>query len=183
VLNQTAPQKLAAALAPVLDLDGALKFLALDNAFVNNDGYWIRSSDYSIYLDSSRRFHILPYDINEAFAPGSGGFGGGRIGGSADLDPLSGLDDPSKPLRSRLLAVPALRTKYLADVRDIAMNWMTWSRLEPFVRQYRALIAADVRSDTHKLYSTDEFDRGEAALRAFVDARHDRLLAATAGSR
>jgi hypothetical protein len=66
-----------------------LKFLALENALINNDGYWIRTSDYSIYEDVKGRFHIIPHDSNETFmrpegpgGPGGGrGFGPGRMGG------------------------------------------------------------------------------------------------------
>ena len=46
------------------------------------------------------------------FGPGRGRGGRGMFGGaSAELDPLVGLDDPTKPLRSKLLAVPALRER------------------------------------------------------------------------
>ena len=45
VLNQTPAEKLEEALKPILDIDGALWFLALDVAVINCDGYWIRSSD------------------------------------------------------------------------------------------------------------------------------------------
>ena len=54
-------------------------------------------------------------------AAGRGMFGGA----SAELDPLVGLDDATKPLRSKLLAVPALRERYLSYVRDIARNIWT----------------------------------------------------------
>ena len=47
VLNETPPASLEAALAPMLDVDEALKFLALEVALVNSDGYWARASDYS----------------------------------------------------------------------------------------------------------------------------------------
>lgn len=81
VLNETSPENLEAALAPLLDIDGALKFLALENVLINNDGYWIRTSDYSIYEDTKGRFHIIPQDSNETFSmPGGPGFGGGRGG-------------------------------------------------------------------------------------------------------
>ena len=75
VLNETPPKQLEKALEPLLDVDGALKFLALENALVNNDGYWVRSSDYSIYQDVKGRFHVFPHDANETFSSG-GGFGG-----------------------------------------------------------------------------------------------------------
>ena len=78
VLNETPLDRLEAALAPVLDVDGALKFLALENAFVNTDGYWTRASDYNIYLDERGRFHVIPHDTNEAFEEENFGAGPGR---------------------------------------------------------------------------------------------------------
>ena len=162
MLNETPPASLQAALEPILDIDGALKFLALDVALVNGDGYWTRASDYNIYRDARGTFHILPHDFNEGFgAEGGGGrgFGGGEVG-SAELSPLVGLNDAGKPLRSKLLAVPALRERYLAFVRDIADRWLDWRVLEPTVRQWQALIEPDVNVDTRKIYSTDASLRG-----------------------
>ena len=76
---QRAADDLEAALAPTLDIEGALRFPALENVMVNNDGYWIRTSDYNLYLAPKGRFHILPHDSNETFyLPGGPGFGGGR---------------------------------------------------------------------------------------------------------
>jgi hypothetical protein len=89
---------------------------------------------------------------------------------------LTGLSDASKPLRSRLLAVPALRERYLGYVRDIAQRWMDWDYLGPHVEQYRALIAEEVAGDTRKLYSTEQFERGVEGLRAFLDQRRAYLL-------
>jgi hypothetical protein len=204
VLNQTPPERLEAALAPILDVDGALRFLALDNALVNNDGYWVRASDYTLYRDPAGRFHVLPHDTNETFAagaramgrrgfagpgipPGSGrpggpppdvlmGRGGGMRAGGATLDPLVGLDDSGKPLRSRLLAVPALRGKYVTYVRDIATTWLNWGTLGPMAQRYHDLIAADVKADVHKLDSDAAFDASLAELKTFVDERRAFLL-------
>jgi CotH protein len=192
VLNETSPAALQAALEPILDIDGVLKFLALDVALVNSDGYWTRASDYSIYRDARGIFHIMPYDFNEAFGGEGGGgrgFGrGGPVRGSADLDPLVGLDDPGKPLRSKLLAVPALRERYLAYVRDIAERWLDWRTLQPMVRQWQTLIEPDVNVDTRKIHSTEAFysdvgdstDRGRPApentLRGFIERRRAFLL-------
>ena len=108
----------------------------------------------------------------------AGGFG--FPDASVDLDPLVGVNDTSKALRSKLLAVPALRAKYLAYVRDIADQWLDWKNIEPLVRQYQALIAADVKADTRKLYSSDAFatglTEGEESLKGFVDRRRAFLL-------
>jgi hypothetical protein len=178
VLNQTPPDQLEAALEPMLDVDGVLRFLALDVALVNSDGYWTRASDYSIYQDPRGRFHVIPHDMNEGLAEGGRGRGfGGRA--SATLDPLVGLDDPGKPLRSKLLAVPALRAKYLGYVRDIAQRWLDWSVIGPMVEDYQSLIAADVETDTKKLYSTEQFAAGVDALKTFAERRRAFLLDAT----
>jgi hypothetical protein len=75
-LDQTPPDKLEAALAPLVDIDSLLWFLALDVALINGDGYWVRSSDYNIFRDGKGKFHFIPHDINEAFRPaGWPGFG------------------------------------------------------------------------------------------------------------
>lgn len=81
VLSETSPDKLEEALSPLLDIDGALRFLALENALINNDGYWIRTSDYNLYMEENGKFHLIPHDDNETFSlPGGPGFGGGPGG-------------------------------------------------------------------------------------------------------
>lgn len=207
-LNETPIEELEAALAPILDIEGTLRFLAIDNALVNNDGYWVRASDYNLYLDEKGVFHLIPHDANETFGmsggggPGGGGPGGGpgggegprgrgpnvevasaqdgppngppeggrrggrrgggggmRLGGPT-LDPLVGLDDASKPLRSRLLKVPSLQRRYLEHVREIAMVWLDWDgKFGKLVKGYHALIKNEVERDTKKLSSTEAFDR------------------------
>ena len=72
------------------------------------------------------------------------------------LDLFSGEQDPNKAL-FRLLAVPKLRARYLALCREIATKWLDWSKLEPLAREYQALIAEDVKRDTRKLDSTENF--------------------------
>jgi hypothetical protein len=297
VLNQTPPDRLEAALRPIMDVDSLLWFLALDITLINNDGYWIRASDYSLYLDAKGKFHVVPHDMNESFRPGGGpGFGGMRVmgrpgevlplplqdmigltaeqkkkladlqketddklgkifneeqnkqwkqlreggpvvfgpggfgpppggpggfgpppggppggpgappggpggpggfgppgggpgGSGVEIDPLYGLTDSRKPLRSKVLAVPALRAKYLANVKTIAEDALDWKRLGPVVAMYRALIEKDVQADTRKLESFEAFQRMTAdvadanargrsiPLRAFADQRRKYLLA------
>jgi spore coat protein CotH len=289
VLNQTPPEKLEEALKPIADLDGLLWFLALDVALVNNDGYWIRASDYSLYLDDQNKFHVIPHDMNESFRPGGGpgggmmfgpragevlpgpmqdmlglsadqrkqvaelqkdvdgrlekiltedqrkqfremrdrgpgrgpgGFGPGGLppggpmpppppggpggpggpmrvqfgpggpggAGGIELDPLVGLTDTRKPLRSKLLAVPSLKAKYLQNVRTIAEKSLDWKALGPVVAQYRKLIEREVEADTRKLDSFEAFQRmtadasaaggrgREVPLRAFADQRRKYLI-------
>jgi len=80
VLNETPIENLPTAIEPILNVDGVLRFLAIDVAVVNSDGYWTRASDYSIYLDPRGTFHILPHDMNESFRGGGGPPGRGLPG-------------------------------------------------------------------------------------------------------
>lgn len=169
VLSRTPTDQLEATLSPLLDLDGALRFLALENTLVNRDGYWTRASDYHLYLDPHGRFHLIPYDANEAFSTGAGtnSFPSSRPGSSTSsgtqVDPLVSAHDSTKPLLARLLAVPALRDRYLACVRDIAETWLDWNRLGPLALHYQSVIADAVQADTRKLDSTEAFFRGVAS--------------------
>lgn len=220
VLNTTPPDQLEKALTPIMDVDAVLRFLALDVALVNNDGFWVRASDYNMYQNAAGRFTLIPHDVNESFTLGSGGFrgppgggfpgggargggppgggppggpppGGGRggrgggggggggfmMGGNTSLDPLVGMSDTTtKALRARMLAVPALREKYLGYVRDIATRWLDWKTLGPIVQHNHDLIAAIVPGDTRKLDSTEEFEAGVETLKKFAEQRRAFLL-------
>lgn len=268
-LHETPPEELEAALEPLIDIDELLWFLALDVALINNDGYWIRASDYCMYQDPSGKFHIVPHDMNEAFQPAMGfgppggrprpGFGrnaqrvpggpaappgtvpgpggpaepsavpgargvpgshpvpeqadesgpraatrasanddpdgrppggmarGWRGGPGVELDPLVGLDDPRKPLRSRVLAVPSLRQRYLHCVHVIARDWLDWQRLGPIAESFHSLIDAQVKLDTRKLAPYEAFQQAllpmtdlagprRLNLREFCRARREYLL-------
>ncbi len=191
--ERTPTERLEATLAPVFDIDGYLRFLALDNAMVNGDGFYTRAADYSLYLDPNGRFHLMFYDVNEMFSsgggggrgggPGGGGPGGGGFGGGGtSLNPLVAQGDASKPIISQILAVPSLRAKYLGYVREIAEKSFDWKTLGPVVKQYRDLISDDVARDTRKLFSTEQFlagtsdEPGPGSLRSFFDQRRAFLL-------
>ena len=207
-LNETPAEQLEQALEPILDIDGLLWFLAFDVALVNNDGYWTRASDYNIYRDRRGKFHVIPHDMNETLrgARGrSGGFrgrrGGGRPGdfpggfpgpgggpGGVDLDPLVAVDNPRMPLRSKVLAVPALRQRYLHHLRTIAETSLDWKTLGPIVAQCRSLIEEEVKADTRKLAAFEAFqgatsdepagdgEQQAPSLRSFVEQRRRFLL-------
>jgi hypothetical protein len=114
-----------------------------------------------------------------------GGMGGG--GNGIELDPLVGLTDSRKPLRSKVLAVPTLRAKYLADVKTIAEKSLDWKNLGPVVAQYRKLVEKEIEADTKKLEPFAAFQRTTAddatspkgreyPIRAFADLRKKYLL-------
>ena len=88
----------------------------------------------------------------------------------------------------------------LAAMRDIAVNWLDWSKVGPMVAQFQALIAADVQAliaadiqaDTRQSFSTasftksvtqDNFEPGygptapsSMSLKSFIQQRRAFLL-------
>lgn len=97
-----------------------------------------------------------------------------------ELDPLVALDDATKPLRSRLLQVPALRARYLEHLRTLGAE-MSWERMGPVVAALRATIAERIARDTRKAASTEAFERAtsqeaDGALRQFLERRSKFLL-------
>lgn len=79
-----------------------------------------------------------------------GGFGGGP-GGGPTLDPLVALEDAGKPLRSRLLKVPALREKYLAHVKELATTALEPQVFAARVAELRKLIENRIAVETRGL--------------------------------
>jgi hypothetical protein len=185
-LNDTPEDRLESALAPLVNLDGYLKFLALDNAMAGGDGFYSRAADYSLFLDPSGRLNFTFHDANEMFSTGGGRGGPGGGSGGMNLSPLAAAGDTLKPIISKILAVPALRAKYLGFVHEIADKSLDWRAVGPIVKQYRDLIADDVARDTRKLATTEGFLSGTAdegrpgSLRDFLERRRAFLLGWTA---
>lgn len=108
------------------------------------------------------------------------------------LDPLVAANDSEKPLISKLLAVPALRTRYLGYVRDIAEKWLDWKTLGLIAQRHQSVIAAEVKADTRKLASYEAFENalagevrspgqggpggGSLSLKSFAEQRRAFLL-------
>ncbi len=112
---------------------------------------------------------------------------GGDAGRGIELDPLTGLNDASKPLRSKLLNVPSLREKYLRYVKQIAEEDLDYKKLQTAIEAYVALIDREVQADTKKLSNYESFraavsseqdsgGRGRMSLRSFLENRQKYLL-------
>ena len=157
VLESTPDDQLESKLSAILNIDRALWFLALDNVFIDNDGYFSRASDYALYQDPKGRFHLLPHDSNETFRfAGGGGPNSWQTDGQM-LSPVSQENDMMRPVISRLFAIPHLRARYLAHIRTIADEWLDWDVLQPIIAEYQSLVDTEVKADDKKLYAYEAF--------------------------
>lgn len=188
-LEETPVDRLDTDLSDILNVDGALWFLALDNLLIDGDGYLSRASDYVMYQDPGPRFHLLHYDSNETFRNAGGGGPGVTLPTDSDsgtsLDPFVFATDATRDLAdrplARLLDNPRLRARYAAHVRTITKDWIDWKQLGPVYDKLTAMIDADVKADTRKLYSYAQFasggggTRGAPTIEEFIANRGEYL--------
>jgi len=184
MLDETTPDaELIADLPSLLNIDQVLWQLAVSNVFMDDDGYIHKGGDYTLYQDVRGRFHLVPHDNNESFkfarAGGRGGPGGGWSWGDIKdgmLSPITHENNPERPLIKRLLSNPQWRARYLAHVRTVMDEWLTWEVLEPIIKEYQALIDTEVQQDDKKLYGYQEFATGVPGdLKRFVNLRREYL--------
>ena len=106
------------------------------------------------------------------------------------MDPLSQVGSSNRPLITGLLTNPHWQARYLAHVRTIAETWLDWGAVGPVLEQYRALIDDDIREDTKKLASYEQFVQSDVSssgggggpfgappgLKTFIQQRREYLL-------
>ena len=86
------------------------------------------------------------------------------------------------PLRSKLLAVPELKRKYLANIKSIAANDLSAETFGPLVAQFKDVIEKEIKKDTRKLMSNSAFETAtkkgkDGVLSKFAAERAKYLLA------
>jgi spore coat protein CotH len=102
---------------------------------------------------------------------------GGAMRSPVELDPLTGLDDSSKPLRSKLLAVPKYRARYLEILAKINEEILGGDFLQSRIEHYVPMIDPYVKQDTRKLESYEAFQKAvETDLSGRIDGRDMSIL-------
>lgn len=157
VLNQK-PQELET----MLNVDQALWMLAFSNATVNLDSYIGRlSHNYYLYMDSKGIYHPLVWDMNLAF----GGFRYDGLSGALSNEKLKTLSpmlhykekNAKRPLVTNLLANELYRNIYIAHYRTIINDYFISGELKKRALAIQAFVDKEVKADTNRLYSYDDF--------------------------
>lgn len=171
VLNNTPAANLDSVFNKYMDVDRALWFLASENAFADDDSYIYKGKmDYYVYQEKETgRFTPQEYDGNSAF----------HLQATTSWSPFYHADDVDYPLLNKLLAVPALRQRYLAHFRTIIAQEMNQESVNETIDYYQTLIDSLVQADTKKLYSYAQFNTQINDLRNFVNNRRNYLSSNT----
>lgn len=156
VLNNGPPEMLP----QVLDIDGALRHIAIDVALANLDSY--TGSGHNYYLtEQDGVFSIILWDLNEAFGNFSCGCDRDGIINLRIYDPSCGpLDE--RPLIATLLGIAEYKDKYQGYLEMLANYYLGPQVMGAWVNEAADLIRPYVETDTTKFYSTEQFEQGIA---------------------
>jgi spore coat protein CotH len=170
------------ALAEALDIDVALRYLAVNTALVNLDSYQGTGADYWLYADAGI-FKIIPWDVNQSFGAESCGCRPADIIGLPIEEPTCGpvADRPLigrlfdnamhleeyRTLLTRFIDVPAHPDVMRATIMGLA------NRIRPFVE-----------ADPTAFTDAAAFEQAVAMdgdLMGFIEARAAAMRAQLAG--
>ncbi|WOI36341.1 CotH kinase family protein [Alteromonas sp. CI.11.F.A3] len=129
----TAPATWRENLEAVFDVDGFLKYLAVNGIIQNWDTYGRMTHNYYLYNDpDTSKLTWIPWDNNEAFQDG-------KQGGALNLD-FSNLSSSSWPLISKLHADDVYKARYNDYLLEVIGDAFETNTIQATYDSYSALI-------------------------------------------
>lgn len=187
-LNQPADAAFGNNIGKILNVDGVLKAFALDVATGNWDDYFYNKNNYYLYDNpATGRFEFITFDTDNTFGIDWLGKDWATRNALAWHHP----SDP-RPLATKLLAVPALRNRYLHLLDSITRFILHPDSIFPRINYLHQLIIPAAAEDTYRTldygYSMSDFHNGFTqtidghspyGIKPFLEIRHDSTLAQT----
>lgn len=159
VINNEPDKTFPAEIEKVLDVDQALRFLAVSTIIVHLDNYIGLGHNYYLY-EIDGKFTIIPWDLNMAF--GTYECMGIEREGIINylIDEPTGCPIEERPLVKRLLAYPPYLDVYHQYIEELLAGPFQIDRMLSRIDELADLIRPFVEVDTTKFFSTADFERG-----------------------
>ncbi|MDQ7794467.1 MAG: CotH kinase family protein [bacterium] len=136
-----------------LDVDAALRYIAVSTALVNFDSYQGNFAHNYYLYERSGVFTILPWDLNMAF----GGFGFNGDAQSVYIDEPTQGPLADRPLIAELLKDERRLETYHAYLEWVATEYLSGGYLEAETARLFELISEYVRTDPTAFYTYEQF--------------------------
>jgi spore coat protein H len=165
-------------LEAIFDVDGFLRWLAVNTVIQNWDAYGTMSHNYYLYNDpTTGQLTWIPWDNNEALSSGFGGFGGRGIGSSLDHENVS----EDWPLIRFLMDDPVYHALYVTYVEETVNGAFEPTKMESTYQELHALIAPYVlgagdQPQDMQLNSAEAFENSLTTLIEQVNSRYTSAL-------
>ncbi|TNE74504.1 T9SS type A sorting domain-containing protein [bacterium] len=142
-----------------LDVDGVLRWIAVDILTSNWDNYWHNKNNFYIYHDlKTNKIHFIPYDYDNTF-----GIAWDNVGW-ADQSPNSWTPtQESRKLVTRILAIPEYKNRLYFYLDAITKDFFNVSMMENKWNSLKNLVQSAAEEDSYRTmdygYSVDDFNR------------------------
>jgi hypothetical protein len=151
--DDTFPQEIEKA----LDVDEALRFLAVSAVIVHLDNY-IGIGHNTYFYEVDGKFYLIPWDLNMTFGTFNGGIRKDGIINYYIDEPTAGPMNRF-PLVDRLLSYPPYLEIYHGYIQELLDGPFSLDVVLPRVDQLAELIRPYVEADTEAFYSYEDFER------------------------
>jgi len=160
----------------VLDMDQLLRYFVVHNFVVNGDSY-TGSMIHNYYLyEENGKLSMLPWDYNLAFGTFQSQNAAGAINDPIDT-PLSVSGSGDRPIIDWIFQ----SEEYTRLYHRYFSQFLETVDAAAIIDKASALIAPYVEKDPSKFYTTEEFQAGTTALRAFCLLRTASVQGQLAG--
>lgn len=136
-----------------LDVDGALRYLAVSTALVNFDSYQGNFGHNYYLYELNGKFTILPWDLNMSF----GGFNFGGSFSKVFIDEPTQGSVAQRPLVAKLLENESYRETHHTYLKEVAEKYLSEDYLQREIDQVSQLIAEEVKNDPSAFYTYEQF--------------------------
>ncbi len=159
VLNNTSVGQLPSVLPREVDIDNALRFIAVANMTAWLDSYLGRTcKNFYIYEDPYHgQMTFQPWDLNNGFGGLTDGLGTSGIARLPVMYREADAQSP-RPLFAQLVKVPKWRAAYLAHMRNMLPD-MDWAKIGKRIEELRTFIRPYLDADTKRIYTMQQFDQ------------------------
>ncbi len=143
------------AIEEYLDVDAALRYIAVSTALANFDSYQGNFGHNYYLYEQDGVFTILPWDLNMSF--GGFSFGGDAANMFIDEPTQGSLAD--RPLIDKLFENEDYLETYHGYLEQISMKYLSGGYLEAETARLFELISGYVRTDPTAFYTFEQFER------------------------
>lgn len=132
-----------------MDVDQFLKLLAVNVVLGRWDNYWVTANNYYLYFDKTGKAYFIPYDFDNTL--GTSIFL--RNAGTQDVMKYGPMN-ASRPLVSKILAVPKFRERYKTHILALlkpSNGYFDYGASVKRIGKWRDMLKDHVRDDTGEM--------------------------------
>jgi spore coat protein CotH len=157
--NDASEAGFAAEMAPYIDVDRFLAYLATENALAESDGFLGYAGMNNFYLyqyGASKKFVLIPWDKDTSFS-------------APEFGIIYNVE--TNVLARKLLADPAKKQVYIDALKRAVSTAVNTAFLGPKLELAYTQIREAVIADTRKPFSNGDFELSVSGLRGIIAAR------------